>query len=138
MTRESMDKIVFPVAKTIAACVNQAAADSMDRTMRAKFYGLASAIGDFCKSHSTVRAALLDPREQGRYLLMLVVNSDLPDAGMGDDVSSLQMDLYRNFPEFPVSVMTVPAARSSAIATFVDPENALLLYAVNQGTSGNR
>jgi hypothetical protein len=129
MTRETMDKIVMPVSKAVAACANQAMAESFDRMARKQARGLFEHINAWCVQRPVVIAALLDLRDAGRSLLMVVVDNEEPDARLGDDVADLAIDVNERFPEFPVSVMTMPRTRPSGIAAFVNPAQAVLMYA---------
>lgn len=137
MTQETMDKIVMPISRAIAACANQAMADSIERSTKEKSRSFVEHIAAWCKQRAPVRAALLDPREAGRFLLMLVVENESPDAELGDDVADLALELFKRFPEFPISAMTMPVTRPGGIGAFVDPQHAVLLYAKHPGTHAN-
>lgn len=138
ITPEDMDKFVSTVSKVVSACVNHAQFEAFERTMQDRFRALCKFVAEWCAARPTVDRALFDRRDGGTFFLLLVVRSDAPDAGLGDDVSEFDMHLYRDFPEYPMSVMTVPASRSGAASAFVDPDEALLIYAGTQRSPGNR
>jgi hypothetical protein len=72
---------------------------------------------------------LFDYRDGGTYLLLLVVKGPVPNPELDDQISDLDMEVYRDFPEFPMSMMTVPSDRPGAVSAFVNPEGALVIYA---------
>lgn len=134
ITPETMGRFVLPAAKAVAACVNQAQFEAFERAMRQKFQELCGRIGQWCAGRPEVSRALYSQRDGDRYLLLLVVKGDMHDFQLDDPVSDFDMELYRDFPEFPTSVMTVPQQSATGVSAVLDPQEAFEIYADTSGT----
>jgi hypothetical protein len=139
MTPGDFDKFVWPATKAVSACVNHAAYESFQKSMRQQFEKLYLRIMQWCAKRPEVQQALFAPREdEARYLLIFVTSGTTHNFELDDPVSDLDLELFRDFPEYPLSILTVPQEPKSAVAAFINPEEAIKVYANPSRTQGNR
>lgn len=91
----------------------------------------------WCSARPQVTRAILARRGAAEWLLLLQVDNTEPDGGLGDGAADLSIELHQLGPEFPVSVLTLPAGQPEAsVGAFADPLSAVTVYPESEPDGG--
>lgn len=138
VTPSTMDRFVLAQADAVRACVNQAQSSAFQALLREKLNRLRTTVATWCASKDDVVRAYFGHRESDRWLLVILLQRPDHAFDLDDAVTELDLQLSRDVPEFPTSLLTLPADRPEALEAFLDVEDAVEVYASSRGSSGGR
>lgn len=130
------DRFFLTAAEATWACTLQAEIESRIRDTREKIPILNKRIQSWCESHPEIVEVLGAPAASpiDGSILVLVTAGDRHYSDMDDAVSSLELELFREFRDFRVTVFTVPSTRRDVIDAHFGGADPVRLYAVNRAT----
>lgn len=70
----------------------------------------------------------------GGSVLVIVVDGNEHNFDLDDEVSDFDQMLFERFPQFRVSVFTVPESRSNDLSVYADPDSETVIYARAEST----
>lgn len=126
--------LLWPLSQVVSACGTHAMVESFCRSYLDRWKAVESFLASWCSHRSPIVKAMIGPHDGGQFLVLLLVDNDEPDAKLGDDVADLSIELFRQFPEIPLSIMTIPSSQQDTVESLVDLDKASTLYAIQSGS----
>lgn len=112
---KDQDRFVQGVPDVVAACHLY---QELCKNRATFFEGFIPRLAAWVHEHEDeVVEAYLAPRAMG--LLFLVICRDVFDQAFEDQVTELDVELHRKFPQIPLDVLEIPEVKKDALAAFL-------------------